>query len=63
MPAACRPSHPQSFHGSGLLGRDVVGELRRELAALGVEAAVPAVMNDTVATLVGGACAWFFVSR
>ena len=48
------PTHPQqNFKGSGLLGQDVVAALRRELAAQGIDALVPAVMNDTVATLVG----------
>jgi len=36
------------------VGQDVVAALRAELAAQGVEAEVPAIMNDTVATLVGG---------
>lgn len=48
----------QNFKGTGLLGRDVVAELRRELAALGVDALVPAVMNDTVATLVSFSGSW-----
>lgn len=43
----------QNFRGSYLLGQDVVAALRAELAAQGVDAEVPAVMNDTVATLVG----------
>lgn len=42
----------KNFRGSYLVGEDVVEALRRELAAQGVEAEVPAVMNDTVATLV-----------
>lgn len=52
----------QNFKGTGLLGRDVVAELRRELAAQGIDALVPAVMNDTVATLVSwlqlAGCRW-----
>ncbi len=66
---ALHPVHPlapptrlhrcsQNFKGTGLLGRDVVAELRRELAALGVDALVPAVMNDTVATLVSFSGSW-----
>ena len=58
------PAHPlrphplpcQNFRGTYLVGEDVVGALRRELAAAGVDAEVPAIMNDTVATLVGAAC-------
>lgn len=45
-------SMTKNFKGTGLLGQDVVAELRRELAAQGIDALVPAVMNDTVATLV-----------
>lgn len=48
---------PQNFRGSYLIGQDVVAALRGELAAAGVEAEVPAVMNDTVATLVGAGLA------
>lgn len=49
----------QKFRGKGLLGKDVVAELRAELAAQGLpNAVVPAVMNDTVATLVGGLRTW-----
>lgn len=47
----------QNFRGSYLIGQDVVAALRAELAAVGVEAEVPAVMNDTVATLVGACLA------
>ena len=36
------------------MGQDVVRALRAALAAEGVAARVPAVLNDTVATLVGG---------
>ncbi|KAL4458290.1 hypothetical protein ABPG75_013155 [Micractinium tetrahymenae] len=42
----------KNFRGSYLIGQDVVAALRSELAAAGVDAEVPAVMNDTVATLV-----------
>lgn len=43
----------KNFRGSYLLGQDVVAALRSELAAEGLPGAVvPAVMNDTVATLV-----------
>ncbi|KAL4423126.1 hypothetical protein ABPG77_004809 [Micractinium sp. CCAP 211/92] len=42
----------KNFRGTYLIGQDVVAALRAELAAAGVEAEVPAVMNDTVATLV-----------
>ena len=35
------------------MGLDVVAALRAELAAQGLQATVPAIMNDTVATLVG----------
>ena len=42
----------KSFRGSGLLGQDVVAALIHEFKALDVNVTVPALMNDTVATLV-----------
>lgn len=50
-------SMTKKFRGCGLLGQDVVQALRHELAGLGLDVAVPAVMNDTVATLVRAAAA------
>lgn len=41
------------FKGTGLLGVDVVQALRDEFAQRGVQAVIPALMNDSVASLVG----------
>jgi hexokinase len=44
----------QNFRGRRWIGQDVVAALKAELAAEGLPGAVlPAVVNDTVATLVG----------
>jgi hexokinase len=42
----------KSFRGRGLLGQDVVGALKAAFAERGIAARIPAIMNDTVATLV-----------
>ena len=41
------------FRGTGLLGMDVVQALRDEFAKAGIDAVIPALMNDSVASLVG----------
>lgn len=41
------------FRGTGLLGTDVVQALRDEFARRGIEVVIPALMNDSVASLVG----------
>ena len=53
LACGARPLPLQNFRGSYLVGQDVVAALRAELAAQGLHATVPAIMNDTVATLVG----------
>jgi len=42
----------KSFRGTGLLGKDVVSALKSAFNARGIDAQIPALMNDTVATLV-----------
>ena len=41
------------FHGTGLLGTDVVQALRDAFSRHGIDAVIPALMNDSVASLVG----------
>ena len=41
------------FTGTGLLGTDVVQTLREEFSKQGIEAVIPVLMNDSVASLVG----------
>lgn len=52
------PALLQNFRGSHLVGQDVVAALRAELAAQGLHVTVPAIVNDTVATLVGAVAVW-----
>lgn len=42
----------KSFRGKGLVGKDVVSILKAAFQARGIDAQIPALMNDTVATLV-----------
>lgn len=42
----------KSFRGTGLIGEDVVSVLKSAFAARGIDAQIPALMNDTVATLI-----------
>jgi len=43
----------KKFKGTGLLGKDVVQALRDEFSSVGIHAIIPALMNDSVASLVG----------
>lgn len=42
----------KSFRGKGLIGEDVVAALASEFSARGLSVRIPALMNDTVATLI-----------
>ena len=42
----------KSFKGSGLIGKDVVVALKEAFSVRGISVSIPALMNDTVATLV-----------
>jgi hexokinase len=42
----------KSFRGTGLIGNDVVSVLKSAFNARGIDAQIPALMNDTVATLI-----------
>ena len=42
----------KSFRGKGLIGQDVVAALASEFALRGLSVQIPALMNDTVATLI-----------
>jgi hexokinase len=42
----------KSFRGTGLIGKNVVSALKSAFTARGIDAQIPALMNDTVATLI-----------
>lgn len=44
--------HRQGFYGKGLIGEDIVGALQCVFRARGRAVEIPAILNDTVATLI-----------